>query len=183
MLLIGALRRDAGKTEFACALIKALCRRGFEVVGAKVTTMRPEDHAFHFDVPRRKDLLSGKAKYVLLEEKRRCAKSDTARMLLAGAKRSFWVVASSAHLEEAAQALLAKARPTDIVVCESNSLRLVVAPKRFLVVDREGPGEESGKRSLTEALRFPHEVIRLEEDGAQLRESAALAAGIFSASP
>ncbi|MDD5656728.1 MAG: hypothetical protein PHF00_05680, partial [Elusimicrobia bacterium] len=69
MILVGAARREAGKTEFACAVIRALSERGVSVVGAKVTVVRPGERGFHGDVPRREELLAGRLSHVLVEER------------------------------------------------------------------------------------------------------------------
>lgn len=140
MILVGALGRNVGKTEFACALIKELSKK-YKVSGVKVTTIHPNDYDFHGDIPGYELFLQGKKAFEIKEEPQKNAASDgsdTAKMLYHGAKKSFWVCTSFKELPAAAEGIAALAKKFEVVVCESNSLRHYLKPKQFILLEKQG---------------------------------------------
>jgi molybdopterin-guanine dinucleotide biosynthesis protein A len=79
--------------------------------------------------------------YEIVEETDAAGDKDTCRMLGSGAGRVFWLRALRPHLEEGIEKLLEITGAEAVSVCESNSLRRVVEPGLFFMVEREG-GEE-----------------------------------------
>jgi molybdenum cofactor guanylyltransferase len=147
MLMIGATGRNVGKTELACAVIRRASARQ-PVVGVKVTTIASRGAG----CPR-----GGKGcgvcaaldgRWLLTEETKRIPGKDTTRMLAAGARRVLWLRVFREHLREGAEALAAELGPDTVAVCESNSLRRIVAPGAFLMV-RDG-NEEGCKPTARE---------------------------------
>lgn len=137
MLLIGAANRDAGKTEFACAVIRrhAPTRR---IVAVKVTCV----HERGGSCPRGGEGCgvcgSLQGPYCLTEEQRPDLPKDTSRMLHAGAAQVFWLRVRMEALAEGMAAVLARIPAGTLVICESNSARQVVVPGLFVVARRAG---------------------------------------------
>ena len=90
MLMVGAAGRNAGKTEFACSVIRKF-GRGHEIVGAKVTTIGQRGGA----CPRGGEgcgvCSSLEGNYCITEETGALPGKDTSRLLAAGARRVFWL--------------------------------------------------------------------------------------------
>jgi hypothetical protein len=153
MILIGGTGRNRGKTVLAEELIHRFKDR-FPVVGLKVTTVA---HAGGV-CPRGGEGCGACAiteKYVLTEELEGnvttlhgsaalpagCSNKDTTRLLHAGAERVFWLRSLRSALDEGFLAVLKKIPPTALIIGESNSLREVVKPGCFIMIN-SGPGEQ-----------------------------------------
>ena len=161
-MMIGATGRNAGKTEFACAVIRRLSRE-VPVIGVKVTTVAERGG----DCPRGGDgcgvCSSFTGDFCITEERGSEPRKDTARMLAAGAKKVFWVQVLRESLGKAVDALKGMLEPGAVMVCESNSLRLAVEPDLFLVAKEKG--KDACKPSCREVLALADEVV--ESDGKQ----------------
>ncbi len=133
MLLIGAAHRNAGKTEFACAVIRRVAP-AHRVAAIKVTCIderedlvsREDDHVVA-DVP---------GSHRLSLETRDDLTRDTSRLLRAGATPVLWLRARRDHVAAGLVAALARIPADHLIVCESNSARLVVTPDVFIVARR-----------------------------------------------
>lgn len=157
MLIVGAAGRKAGKTEFACSLIRKFRARS-PIVGLKVTTIRDE----HGTCPRGGQgcgvCFSLEGKYAITEETDRSSGKDTARLLAAGAERVFWLRVLAAHLEEGVTALIKRIGDNAVSICESNSLRLTCEPDLFLMVK-----ECKSQQFKTSALQVKDRADRIVE--------------------
>lgn len=143
LFLIGAADRNVGKTEFACSLIKQTALSGKKVIGVKVTTVKDDAHG---SCPR-----GGKGcgvcsslqeNFCITLETDSTSSKDTSRMLRAGADAVYWLRVREGALKDGAFAILDKisishGKDTPIV-CESNSLRKVLKPCLFFVLNRLG---------------------------------------------
>ncbi len=135
ILLIGAAGRNAGKTEYACRVIRRHAAR-HRVVGVKVTCVDGREGL----CPRGGegcgvcDSLAGP--FCIVEERQPDLDKDTSRLLRAGAAQVLWLRVRREHLAAGVAALLARIPPGAPVVCESNSVRLVLEPGVFLVSRR-----------------------------------------------
>lgn len=137
MLMIGSAGRNAGKTEFACVLIRRFVG-DLDIAGVKVTAVDRKDGT----CPRGKAgcgvCSSLKGEYCITEEKGLPPGKDTSRLLAAGAGKVFWLRVMLAHLKQGANALLDRIGRDAVSICESNSLRQVLEPGLFFMVkDRE----------------------------------------------
>ncbi len=136
LLMIGAAHRDAGKTAFACAVIRrqAPARR---VVALKITRLDAGD-ADRFGAGDRSDpgWRSFDGPFQIDQEDDPAGQRDTSRLLRAGASAVLWLRVHDAHLAEGVAALLARVPGGEVVVCESSSARLHVVPDLFLVARR-----------------------------------------------
>jgi len=134
MLMIGSAGTNAGKTEFACSLLSRFGGSN-NITGIKVTAIEERDG----QCPRGGEgcgvCSSLDGAYSITEETDSSSGKDTARLLAAGAGRVFWLRAMKAHMKDAATSLLDIIGPDAISICESNSLRHVVEPGLFLIVE------------------------------------------------
>jgi hypothetical protein len=151
MILIGATGRNRGKTLIAEALTH-LFKDRFPVVGLKVTTAAYAGAPCHHGTGGC-GLCSGLSSYILEEERAPdpnsptgspagCPGKDTERLLKAGAERVYWLRSIKACLAQGFSEFLTHIPPTALVIGESNSLREVVRPGCFIMVDG-GPGEQA----------------------------------------
>ncbi|MCP4179159.1 MAG: molybdenum cofactor guanylyltransferase [bacterium] len=160
--LIGAADRNVGKTEFACSLINKYSDN-CKVIGIKVTTVKESNGK----CPRGGDgcgvCSSLLGEYSITEETNCISKKDTSRMLRAGAAKVYWLRVLSTGLENGFNELLArihKENGNDLcVVCESNSLRKVLKPGIFFVLNRTG--NEKVKPSCKEVQHYADKFINL----------------------
>jgi hypothetical protein len=155
MLLIGAAGRDAGKTTFACEVIQRFEQA--QPVAAKVTAIQERDGA----CPRGGEgcgvCSSLTENYCITEETRTDGEKDTQRLLAAGAQRVYWLRVLKEHLEEGAGRLL-DLLGTDVpIICESNSLRLVVEPGLFIMMRRHSTN--AVKASAQSVLHHANAVV------------------------
>ena len=143
MILIGSTGRNAGKTTLAAALINRW-KSAFPITALKITSILNRSH----ECPRGGEGCGachdlGGADFVLEEERApkdgEESPKDTARLLLAGADRVFWLRSLYGALEEAYQAFLEKTAPEALIICESNSLREKARPGCFIMM-RNGAG-------------------------------------------
>lgn len=140
MLMIGAAGRDAGKTYFACSLLRRFAAQ-HDIVAAKVTPIAQITRTCPHGRSDCNVCASLTGTFEIGEETDPLPAKDTCKMLAAGAKRVFWLRALRAHLHEAAAALLGAMPAAAPTICESNSLRTVVEPGVFLMLKNSGSRE------------------------------------------
>ncbi len=154
-LIVGATGRNAGKTEFACSVIRRLSER-HEVVGLKVSTIYSTTRG----CLRGRDgcgvCTSVAGKFDLSEETTAGSGKDTQRLLAAGARRVYWLRVKEPYLGEALAHVAELLDPDVPVVCESNGLRRVVEPGLFVMLHPEPMGtiKPSARAVLSRADRL-----------------------------
>ena len=162
MLMIGSTGSNVGKTELACDLIRTFRHQG-EMVGIKVTTI----HERGGECPRGGEgcgvCSTLEENYCITEERNARADKDTSRLLAAGAQQVFWLRVLREHLEEGLAALMKRIPPDTVIICESNSLRLVAEPGIFLVVRQEP--SSAIKSSCTEVIGLADRIVLSGADG------------------
>lgn len=140
MILIGSSGRNSGKTTLAIALIKRW-KRYFPVVGLKVTTIQERDGA----CPRGGEgcgvCNSLNGDYEIIEEANQNLEKDTSLLLAAGADKVYWLKTLKSNIGDGIEALMSKVPDNSIIVCESNSLRSVVKPGVFIMLDNSKDGQ------------------------------------------
>jgi hypothetical protein len=133
MLLIGATGRHAGKTEFACGLLRHFVRTQ-PVTAVKITVIRETGGACPRGGVGCGVCTSLNGNYDIMEEADRTGPKDTMRLLRAGANRVYWLRVRDMHMEAGLAALYGLIDPQTPVICESNSIRNAVEPGLFLMV-------------------------------------------------
>ena len=156
MLLIGSLGRKSGKTLLATSLIKRYLgdRR---VIGLKVSTVHENNGVCLRGGKGCGVCTSFQGPFVLTEEKDLSNSKDTSKMLSAGARKVYWLRAKKMHLFEGMQAMMKLIHPTDIVVCESNSVRLVVRPGVFVMAKNRA--SKDLKTSALTVLQYVDKIV------------------------
>lgn len=179
MLMVGAMQRNVGKTEFACAIISKFSSQR-DIVGIKVTTIEKANSG----CPRGGDgcgvCSSLDGSYYITEETDSHVSKDTSRMLAAGAGKVFWIRALATHLRQATEALLEIIGTDTVMLCESNSLRNVVEPGLFFIVKA---GDQKGcKPSAKSVLKYADRKISYDGDSFDIDlEDIALIEGNWTA--
>ncbi len=141
MILIGSTGRNTGKTEFACSIIKHF-KNKYNFIGLKATTIANKNES----CPRGGEgcgvCTSLTGSYKVTEEKNISGNKDTSRLLIAGAKKVFWLQVFKHQLEIGFNAFLhilkTKYNLTKdryIFICESNSLRTILEPGIFIIIN------------------------------------------------
>lgn len=156
-LLIGSTGRNSGKTEFACAVLRAF-RGSYPIVGIKFTAVVEGEAT----CPRGGGgcgvcaALDGD--FEIDEETGEHAGKDTARMLESGAHRVFWVRCRRQRMRAAIAALLTRLEPGALVVAESNSLAWTIEPDLFLMVTH---GRSSSvKPTAADVMPLAHALVQ-----------------------
>jgi hypothetical protein len=137
MILIGSTSRNSGKTSLALALIDRFKGR-LPVYGLKVTARSRLDEPCHRGEGGCGVCASLSGGYVLSAEYDPASPKDTARMLKQGATGAFWLRALSSALPDGFRAFMRLLPEGALVVCESNTLRGVVTPGLFIVMQTPG---------------------------------------------
>lgn len=127
MLLISGNGRNVGKTFLACEFIRKFSEKN-GVTGVKISP--------HFHDTGNLPVKFKTEDFIILEENQ-LNKKDSSRMLQAGAKKVYFVLARQEHLKEAFSVLI-EILPEGPVVCESGGLRELVIPGVFLFVKKKG---------------------------------------------
>ncbi len=156
MIMVGAGDRNAGKTEFVCSLIRKFGSK-HNITGIKVTTINELDSG----CPRSGEGCGVCAKlegdFCITEETSSLSNKDTCRMLVAGAKKVFWLRVLKSHLEEGIRSLLEVIGDDQIMICESNSLRSIVEPGLFFMV-RSGNATRC-KPSAEKVIGYADDIV------------------------
>lgn len=146
MLMVGAAGRNAGKTEFACSLLRRFGST-HRIIAVKVTAVDRTDGK----CPRGGEgcgvCSALGAPFLLTEETDPPRGKDTGRLLEAGAAQVFWLRVRKKCLAQGLAALRERVGDGAILICESNSLRLVARPDVFLIV------RESTSKQFKESAR------------------------------
>ncbi len=132
LLLIAGNGRDTGKTTLACLILKKFSS-GNQIAAVKIS---PHKHRIGYGG----EVICDTENLYLAEETNILTGKDSARMLEAGATRSFFVCAADEQLMTAMRKILELAEGNTLFVCESGSLRRYVDPGLFFLVDRTGKG-------------------------------------------
>ncbi|UCC22250.1 MAG: molybdenum cofactor guanylyltransferase, partial [Planctomycetota bacterium] len=156
MVMVGAMARGGGRTKLACLLIERFGPQQ-DVIGIKVTTVKDAESGCPRGESECVVCSSLQGEYEIVEETDAKGDKDTCRMLASGAGRVFWLRVLRPHLEEGIGKLLEIIGTDAVSVCESNSLRRVVEPGLFFMVEREGGEEE--KASARDVVRQADRIV------------------------
>jgi len=130
LLMIGGNSRNAGKTTLACRIISRLSQ-DHEVIGLKVTSIRPGEDDLHGDHSE-----DGCSDYEIIEEWNPSTQKDTSLMLQSGAIRVFYIRTTSGFLVKAVKEFFNLYVSSQPVICESRSLREYIVPGLFVMMMR-----------------------------------------------
>jgi len=169
MLLIGATDRNVGKTTFACEMISRH-NVANSVIGIKITVIKESNGKCPRGGQGCGVCSSLKGNYLITEEIDASTKKDTAQMLNAGASKVFWLRVLDSSMKEGVNALLKKIKKkTDksvILICESNSIRKVIEPGLFIVLNNSDT--DYIKPSCKSVISYADKVLSLINDNSQV---------------
>jgi hypothetical protein len=134
MLLIGSTGRNSGKTTLAIALIRQW-KNEFPVIGLKVTTIQESNGESPGGGEGCGVCAGVNGKFELIEEINPGIDKDTSRLLAAGAKPVLWLKSLKDYLYDGISFFMAQTTGNTLIVCESNSLRNVVNPGTFIMLN------------------------------------------------
>ena len=157
MLMIGSSGSNVGKTELACALLRRFAGRR-RIVGVKVTTIASGERSCPRGGQGCGVCSSMEGEYRITEEADHGSGKDTERLLAAGADKVYWLRVLRTHLQEGLAALLETVGRDAVMICESNSLRQVVEPGLFLMV--ESTAGKPWKRSAELVRKHADRIVR-----------------------
>lgn len=133
MILIAGTGRNSGKTTLACAIIRKF-HGTIPLVALKISPHR------HTEITRGNVLINEPDVYIE-EETDPATGKDSARMLAAGADRSFFIMASDDRLPKAIDTVMELLDEGTFLVCESGGLRQWVEPGEFFITTRKETGD------------------------------------------
>jgi molybdenum cofactor guanylyltransferase len=178
MLMIGSSGSNAGKTELACALLRRF-HRNHRIIGVKVTTVAARDGSCPRGGQGCGVCSSLEGMYSITQESGHDrtpmrspdaqrtsgpgAGKDTAKLLAAGAEAVYWLRVLRTHLQEGWAALSGTIDREAVVICESNSLRQIVEPGLFLMVENR---EHASWKSSAQQVRRHADCI-VHSDGSR----------------
>ncbi len=164
MVMIGGNSRNSGKTTMACCIISKLAPTQ-EVIGLKVTSIRPGEEGFHGT-----HLEELNDDFSILEELNADSHKDTSKMLRAGAAHVYYIRVAETHIEKALIHFMSRYIKKQIVICESRSLREFVNPGLFLVMIRI-PAIGKAK-DISKFLGKADKVFHFGEDLSEIKKFA-----------
>ncbi|MDD3859640.1 MAG: molybdenum cofactor guanylyltransferase [Bacteroidales bacterium] len=159
LILIGSSGRNAGKTEFACRIISNH-KNKFPVYAVKikrVCTNKDEcdnlcKHCYLGKMP--------EPGFQISEEEDNTTGKDTSRMLVAGAKKVYYIKSEKNKLGIAFSELMKSIPDNSLIVCESNYLRQYIKPGLFVLIRNNE--DESLKESYTSTIEFSDKIINFK---------------------
>ncbi len=153
--MIASNSRNAGKTTFACKYI-AKWSKVQRVVAIKVTSIRQGEAELHGSHSERefKD-------FDIYEELSTVSGKDTARMLIAGADKVYYIRCADHKLEDAFEAFNKLEPQKPLIVCESRNLRKIVKPGALVMFIREPAfGKE---KDVSEAIKLADKIYSITD--------------------
>jgi len=157
MLMIGSSESNVGKTELACALLRRFSS-DHRIIGIKVTTIASADRSCPRGGQGCGVCSSMDGEYRITQESAANSDKDTGRLLAAGAGKVYWLRVMRTHLRQGLAALLETVGRDALAICESNSLRQVVEPGLFLMV--ESTAGKPWKQSAQQVRQHADRVVR-----------------------
>jgi hypothetical protein len=152
ILLISGSGRNCGKTSLACALISQLSSSK-KVVGLKIS---PHFHK----IGHKQELLFENKDVKIYQEKDSTSGKDSARMLRAGAIKSYFIQCEDKNISEAWDWIVSKIPENVPVVCESGSLASVFKPGLHLLVKGKNP--DKLKRSYVKNKELSDKIVHFD---------------------
>lgn len=150
LIQIGSTGRNSGKTTLAINLIQSL-KSEKPVYSIKIITITGEK-----GICQRGGLGCGictnfTGEFDLTEEKKIKGSKDTCRMLNAGSKKTFLLKAMEEHLLAGFWTFYQLVPQNAWVVCESNSLRKYLKPRKFIMLNNQKKAKPSAAEVMVDA--------------------------------
>lgn len=160
MILIGATGRNSGKTTLALQIIDAY-KDKMPIIAFKLITVRD-----HGDICPRGGQGCGICKGLKgcfdITEEIQDGTKDTMLLKKAGAKHVYLIRAFKENVKEALEEALKLVPEGTLVICESNSARLVAEPACFIMI--ESSTSSSVKPTAQAVLEYADVVLKQDEE-------------------
>ena len=168
LLLIAGTGRNTGKTTLACKIIQKFSPDE-SIIALKITPH------FHRNIQSGKIIINENNLYIAQETDSTTGK-DSSLMLKAGAKQSYFAMATDEHLDEVIQNIFSMIPSDALLVCESGGLREWVVPGIFLMMNRKDieilkPGTERLKMLADRLITFDGEKIDFDFDALEITDN------------
>lgn len=152
MLMIGSTGRNSGKTTLATEAIRRW-KDVHPVIGLKVTSIMHRDGTCPRGGIGCGACTSLIGDFDIIEETNPLTPKDTSQLLASGCKRVYWLKVLHKHMRQGILKLMELSGPDGLIVCESNSLRRVVKPGVFVMLDNEKSGsmKDTAKNVIAQA--------------------------------
>ena len=124
ILLISGSGQNTGKTTFACKIIEQ--NKEKQIVAIKISP--------HFHTVENCKLLFSESSFQIYQEQNLDGKKDSSKMLIAGAKKVFYIQATDKSLGLAYKKVSELINENSFVVCESGGLRDIIKPAVFIFI-------------------------------------------------
>lgn len=134
MILIGSSGRNSGKTTLGVQLIDQL-KSKFSIIGLKITTIEQKNGKCPRGGEGCGTCSNLKGSFELLEETNKNSKKDTSILLEAGAEKVYWLKCLKTDIDSAINNFMSQVSENTLIICESNSLRTVVNPGIFVMLN------------------------------------------------
>ncbi len=167
LLLIAGTGRNTGKTTFACDILRKFSPN-HKLIAVKITPH------FHKNIQSGKIIVNRENLYIA-EETIAISGKDSSLMHLAGAVKSYFVMAKDEHLENAFQEI-EKLIPSDsLIVCESGGLRYHRVPGLFFMMSSPEneikPSAQRLKLLADRVITFDGKRIDFDLDMIEVKEN------------
>ena len=160
MVMVGGHTRNVGKTSVVEGIIGGLPEMNWTAV--KITQF---GHGICSIDGESCDCALPEHQFSISEERERDSRTDTARFLAAGARRSIWVRTKQGELFSALGELKKEIEGCEFVIVESNSLRRFIEPAIYLqVLD---PSNSDFKLSAQQFFDLADAYLLVAQDGAE----------------
>lgn len=159
MLLIAGSGRNTGKTTLACNIIRKFSPVN-NIIALKITPH------FHKNIQSGKVLINTTNLFIA-EETNPATGKDSSLMLGAGARQSFFVMASDENFGIAVREICRLTPPDALIVCESGGLRYNLIPGIFLMINHINSGmikHGTEKLKLLTSFLVTFDGVRLDFD-------------------
>ena len=144
LVMVGGHSRNIGKTSVVEGIIRGL--REYNWTAVKITQF---GHGICSINGKACGCAVSEHQFSITEELRQDTRTDTARFLAAGARRSLWVRTKQGELSAALPAFKKRIEGDEFVIVESNSLRRFISPVVYLqVLDRGNPDFKHSAREF-----------------------------------
>jgi hypothetical protein len=148
--MIGGSGRNVGKTTLICAVIRKFAHSA-PIIGLKVTSIRPAEEHLHGNhdpaLPEN---------FRIMEETNTELAKDTSKMLSAGASKVYFIQSTDEQMPFAIKAFFKLVDQQSIIICETRSLRKLIAPGVFILITDPTHLDIKGKAAEFEFLADIH---------------------------
>ena len=149
LLIVAGNNSKSGKTTAICRIVSKL--------NAEVTAIKITPH-YHELTPGLVEVMHGEGYSVRAETDPGTGK-DTSRMLQAGAKKVYLILAWEASVKDVFMRVMKHIPGYSPVICESPSLRDYIEPGLFILMSSTN---ENTRDDLVHLVNYPHLRYRLE---------------------